>query len=202
MHEGRVTCSPAECTIESTPEVRETRSSQNPSGHNYSSIYLVEAEEGGGNEITVGTQVGAVLTKEPSAIASHTHVYTHGLVLISFPPLRSTTAPGHMVLVGVVIVRVLARQNGGPSGRRWEGLIRGGASKLCTHTYREGQQTGVVTKALLNTVPCSAMRLLTAGCTSREPSLRSWSSVRMYTERVRWEWRERIGGPIVRDRQP
>lgn len=45
--------------------------------------------------------------------------------------------------------------------------------------YREGQQTGVVTKALLKKVPCSVISFFTAGWTSSEPSFTSWSSVKM-----------------------
>ena len=59
-------------------------------------------------------------------------------------------------------------------------------ANVCTRAHSshlEGQQIGVVTKALLKKRPCSVSSDLTTGCTSSEPSFTSWSSVNTYTAR-------------------
>lgn len=57
---------------------------------------------------------------------------------------------------------------------RWIGWI--------ADSYLDGQHTGVVTKAFSNTIPSCTKSFCTLSCTAREPSLTSWSSVRMYTD--------------------
>ena len=57
---------------------------------------------------------GFTLTEETSLIPSLAHVEPNGLVLIELPPGGGVTALGHRVLVSLVIVHILPRQDRGP----------------------------------------------------------------------------------------